>query len=261
MTHCKTEARLPTCFAWSQRGNVLIPALLLLLTVTAWAAAVWQWQRSQHHHQLAQVAAKQLGQPVLLNQLTSAQNDATYVKVQGHWLANSTVFVSPRMLDARMGAQIVTVFHYIDGAGQARYLVVNRGWAQQISANEPPTIKALTNINVTLEGTLVEALPRAFELKKTVPQSLGIWSNHDLTLHASLIGKPLDNRILQLSDTSPDGEAQQLRRASAKSQIAALEQKAASNQGYAFQWLGLALVGIVGLAWMWRSRTRQSNRS
>jgi cytochrome oxidase assembly protein ShyY1 len=107
---------------------------------------------------------------------------------------------------------------------------------------------------VTLEGVLVESLPKAYELKAVKPETLGLWQNHDVLTHGAVIGKTLESKVLVLSTNSNDAEKPLLRRIPAEQAIETLVQKAASNRGYAAQWLGLALVGMIGLGWMWRSR-------
>jgi cytochrome oxidase assembly protein ShyY1 len=254
MIHCKTEARVNDGLALQQGGVALIPLLLGLLTVCACAAALWQWQRAQFHTELAQVTAQQQQAPINLN--TDKDSGASHVRVKGVWLQGSTVFVSPRMMDARMGALAVSVLKYTSPQGQAHYIAVQRGWAPQPQPLQAPAVAPLSVSEVTLLGQRVEALARSFELKTMPFTALGIWANYDLAAHGAVLNIVLDSRILVLSDTSPDADAQQLRRVPAQQAIAALSQKAASNRGYALQWLGLALVGVFGLAWMWRNRLK-----
>ncbi len=260
MHYCKTEDSHKRQPALTQLGVALIPVLLLLLSILASLAAVWQWQRSQYHLQKADTATAQLLQPRNMN--TDAVLSASYVTVTGRWLADSTTFVSPRMMDGRMGAQAISVLAYINSAGNSQHIAVQRGWAAQESPTVAPNLPPLTQLPVRLQGELVEALPKALELKSIPPTRLGLWQNYDTTTHARLVKVSLDPQVLILLPSSPDLEAQQLRRVPAQQTIDTLRQKANTNQGYALQWLGLALVGLIGLAWMWRtqSNTRLNTR-
>jgi cytochrome oxidase assembly protein ShyY1 len=262
MTHCKTEATLNQFLALTRRrfahGFAAIPALLLVLTLTAGAAAVWQWQRYQYHMALVQAAVDQSVTPHNLN--NQALPVAGPVMVAGRWLKDSTVYVSPRMMDGRMGAWVVTVLQFDDVVGQSRHIAVHRGWLAQTQPNQVPALPALPIGSVALQGEWVAALPRAYELQSKQPAALGLWQNHSVAAHSAILKLPLLPQVMVLSPSSPDADAQLLRRVPAQQAIDNLRQKAASNQGYAVQWLGLALVGLFGLAWMWHSRLK-SNES
>lgn len=257
MRYCKTEASYKPQAASTRRtqyGLAIIPVLLSLLTLLASIAAMWQWQRSQFHTQKAATATTQLLQPSNLN--NDAAVSASYVTVTGTWLVDSTTFVSPRMMDGRMGAQVVSVFAYVDSMGKTQYIAVQRGWAEQAAASVAPAISALPTSPIQLIGELVTNLPRAFELKSLPPRRLGLWQNYDAIAHGQLVKVTLQPQVLILLPNSPDTEAQLLRRIPAQQAIDNLKQKANSNQGYTIQWLGLALVGLIGLAWMWRTRLK-----
>jgi cytochrome oxidase assembly protein ShyY1 len=254
MIHCKTEVSYQSQRARTQQGLALIPILLVVLTSMTVAAAVWQWQRSEYHALKATLATAQLAQPQNLN--TDAASSATYVAVTGTWLPNSTTFISPRLINGQMGAQVVSVIAYIDSKGAMQHIAVQRGWAAQSSPTVAPAVARLTSSSINLTGELVAALPKAFELKAVTPNHLGLWQNYDSTAHAELVKIALQPKILVLLPTSPDLEREQLRRIPAQQAIDALTQKANSNRGYALQWLGLSLVGLMGLAWMWRTRLK-----
>jgi cytochrome oxidase assembly protein ShyY1 len=255
MIHCKTEVSYQSQRARTQPGLALIPVLLVVLTSIAVAAAVWQWQRSEYHAVKATVAVAQLAQPQNLN--TDTASSATYVTVTGTWLPDSTTFISPRLMNGQMGAQVVSVLAYIDSKGAMQHIAVQRGWAAQSSPTVAPAVAGLISSSVNLTGELVAALPRAFELKALTPSRLGLWQNYDATAHTELVKTTLLPKILVLLPTSPDFEREQLRRIPAQQAIDMLTQKADSNRGYALQWLGLALVGLIGLVWMWQARLKK----
>jgi cytochrome oxidase assembly protein ShyY1 len=252
MVYCKTEACIQPTFARTQYGLALIPVLLVMLTLVAGCASVWQWQRSVEHTFKAINAADQLSKPQNLNSVDNLLT--SYVTVTGKWVAGSTTFVSPRLMNGQLGAQVVSVFSYNDAMGQARFIAVQRGWAAQPSPAVTPALTELTSSEVSLEGQLVSALPKAFELKSIAPTRLGLWQNYELFVHSEILKIALHPKILVLLPTSPDVEREQLRRVPAEQAIDALKKKADTNRGYALQWLGLSLVGLMGLAWMWRSR-------
>lgn len=238
----------------------LIPALLVILTLVAVAAAVWQWQRSQFHSALSQTALKQLLTPIDLNQSLSntPANAADFLRVQGQWLPDSTVYISPRMQGGRMGAWAVSMLRYLDSSGAQYYIPVDRGWAAQNAPNALPNLAALTQQSITLQGHLLAKLPSAYALSNVKPTAMGLWANYDAQQHAELLRldpakvKPF---VLQLSPDSPDAEAATMHRTSAAQTQAHWAEKSDKNRGYALQWLGLACVGLFGLAWMWRKRS------
>jgi cytochrome oxidase assembly protein ShyY1 len=258
MHYCKTEASQTCNLSMTQKGKALIPSLLAILTVIAACAAVWQWQRNQFHERLAFAASQQQQKARDLNR--EPQSTQKHVTVMGQWLADSTVFIAPRIIDGRMGALAVSVLSYQDVSNTRRYIAVNRGWAPQTQINQAPVLLPLPFESVTLTGDLIAALPKAFELKAATPTSLGVWQNHDVSRHAALLKRELEPHILQLTLASADADSRQLRRVSSQQAIQALEQKAASNRGYAVQWLGLTLVGLFGLVWMWRSRFNSKSK-
>lgn len=233
-------------------AHLLIPLLLALVTLAAGAAAVWQWQRIDYHAQLAQVATAQRLQPYSLNQSRNTQPGLA--TVTGQWLPNSTVYISPRMVDGKMGALVLTVLRYQDASGAQQHLAVQRGWAQQSQPNQMPALADLPAGTVKLKGELSASVPKAFELKAVTPQALGIWQNYDSLVHAKLVNQQLALPILVLTSDSPDSENTTLRRNSTEQTVLALQQKANSNRGYALQWLLLCLVGLCGLGWMWRTQ-------
>jgi cytochrome oxidase assembly protein ShyY1 len=155
-------------------------------------------------------------------------------------------------MDGRMGAWAVSVLRYQDASGAPRFLAVQRGWAAQSQPMHAPDIAGLTAAAQTLEGQLVDYLPKAFALQTVQPNALGLWQNHDLNHHGAVLGIMLQPQVLVLSTSSPDAEAQQLRRIPAQQAVDALLDKANKNRGYAVQWLGLGCVGVFGLLWMWR---------
>lgn len=262
MNHCKSLSFLSYPKAWTafnrrqQCGHVFVPLLLMVLSVLAFAAAAWQWQRSHYHDALAaQVQAQQLANVrVNLNLAPTAAGGAVTV-VQGTWVQNSTVFVSPRIWAGISGSWLVGVLAYSRN-GQTHYVAVHRGWARQTVVNTPPQLPPLPRGVVTLEGVPVAGLGRAYELSKAVYKTLGLWQNYDLTAHSKLLGLVLDEPILVLTPSSRDTEAAMLVRQNPAQSEQQWVQKADTNRGYAVQWLGIACVGVVGLMWMFRSQRR-----
>jgi cytochrome oxidase assembly protein ShyY1 len=259
MIHCKTEVSYQPNLARTQQGRALIPILLLVLTLIAGAAAVWQWQRSEYHTHKANAATAQLLQPQNLNKDNTLSS--SYVTVTGTWLADSTTFVSPRLLNGQLGAQVLSVLAYIDAKGKTQHIAVQRGWAVQPAPTVAPAVAGLTSLAVKLDGELVANLPKAFELKALVPDRLGLWQNYEPLAHSQLVKVALQPKILVLLPTSPDAEREQLRRIPAQQAIDTLVQKSVTNRGYALQWLGLSLVGLMGLAWMWISHIRANYKT
>jgi cytochrome oxidase assembly protein ShyY1 len=256
MTHCKTEAIKNKASASALRGFAIIPALLLVLVIASAAASVWQWQRAQLHEIMAQDAMKRQANTMVVNLNLEPSNREAKVLVSGRWLDNSTVYISPRLIDGRLGALIISIFQYKDFAGANHYLAVQRGWAAQSQPSIVPESVVPTALTVELQGNLADHVSRAFELQAFKPVSLGLWPNYNMGVHGALLNIQLDPYVLVLSTLSPDADAMRLKRVPAQSLIDTLKQKASSNIGYAFQWLGLTLVGLCGLLLMWRNRQK-----
>jgi cytochrome oxidase assembly protein ShyY1 len=254
MIHCKTEMIKNKTPALAQRGFAIIPALLVMLVLLALVASGWQWQRAQLHEKMAlqTLSAQKNSVPVNLNQTVS--NDATSVNVSGYWVANSTVYISPRLIDGRLGALLVSVLRYDTASGKTRYIAVQRGWAPQSQPNVAPKQAALATERVELNGELSNHVTHAFELQSVQPVSLGLWQNHNLTVHGELLNVQLDPMVLVLVHGGADADSLYLQRVPAQQRIDTLKQKSDTNKGYAFQWLGLALIGMMGLFLMWRNR-------
>lgn len=242
-------------------SRYILPLILFILIGLSLAAAVWQWQRSQYHEGLLQAALQRQAQPaspINLNALTDLSQAAVMVgdavMVSGSWLPNSTTYVSPRLHNGQQGALLVSVLAYQDTLGSPHYLAVNRGWARQAAANAAPIMPELSSAVVHLSGDIINHLPTAFELKTLAITQLGLWQNYDGAAHARLLHKSLQPYILQLSDQSADAEAGVLQRVSSKARSDEWAEKAAKNRGYMVQWLGLFIVGLVGLGVLWRKR-------
>jgi cytochrome oxidase assembly protein ShyY1 len=250
MNHCKSELAANRLRA--EQGSAWIPALLVLLSAIALAAAVWQWQRSAYHQALAAQAKTQQASAQHLDlNATLASMPRSAVQVQGQWLDNSTVFVAPRIHAAKAGAWVVSVLRY-SVQGQTRHIAVHRGWILQKNVLEKPVLDSLPKETVVLHGQSVPTLGRSYELGAPKYTELGLWQNHDLAAHSKLLGVQLDDAVLVLSPASPDAEANTLQRDNPANAEQQWQEKADKNLGYAVQWLGLGLVGLFGLLWMLR---------
>ena len=257
MTHCKTEAIKNKAAVSKQVGFAVVPALLSVLVMIAVMASVWQWERAQQHDALTQDAVKSQSSMTIKNLNQESPDEAMNVKVSGVWLANSTVYISPRLIEGRLGALLVSILKYHDFEGKVRYLAVQRGWAAQSFANKIPVSNPLSTSSVDLEGDLVQHVSRAIELQTFKPTTLGLWQNHSMSAHGELLSVQLEPQVLVLSDRSDDADAASLHRVPAQMLVDTLKQKADSNRGYAFQWLALATVGLFGLIVMWRNRIKK----
>ena len=172
--------------------------------------------------------------------------------MQGQWLERSTVFVSPRIVQGKSGAWVISVLRY-SAAGQTQHIAVHRGWVAQTSAVDDPKPPALGTQAVVLSGELAAQLPRAFELSTPQRNALGQWPNYDASLHAKLLGIRMASQVLVLSPSSGDDDAKTLHRDDPANAAKQWQDKANKNLAYAVQWLLLASVGLIGLAWMLRS--------
>lgn len=256
MIHCKSEVARSS--APAEQGSVWIPALLFVLTLVALAAAVWQWQRSVHHEALALQARKAQAVQGALNLNASSaafEGNRSYpirAQVQGQWLPASTTFISPRIVQGKSGAWVISVLKYSVN-GQVRHIAVHRGWAAQRAAFTAPNLPdASSAAGVQLQGELLAQLPRAYELTKPNLTALGLWPNYDASAYAVLLGVKLEPYVLVLAPNSKDDDASKLLRGNPVDAERQWQGKADKNFGYFVQWLLLAGVGLCGLGWLWR---------
>ena len=257
MPYCKSRSPLNPRVTEQgmQRLSFVIPMLLTILTVVAGYAASWQWERYRYHQALIQSTTSALQLPPLsLNQASATQAvTGQLISVTGQWLAASAVRIAPRMEAARMGEWLIQLFQYKSVDGSIRQLAVHRGWRLS-STIEPSTVET-----VTLKGQSAQSLGRSLELSKVAPPTtLGVWQNYDVTQHSKIMALPLDQIIL--IETADPNDKTAFVRVEPNQALLGLRDKADKNKGYMLQWLGLAMVGFIGLLWMirsiWQSRPR-----
>jgi cytochrome oxidase assembly protein ShyY1 len=244
----------------SIKQSILVLILLGLMAITLWAGK-WQWQRAQYHDALLKIALAKQAQsiPALdLNRMTTPQFTGQLLRVSGTWLADSTTYVSPRIMDGVRGAWAISVLQYLDAQGEWHFMPVHRGWVPQTHANQPPELPSLIGGNVVLQGEFVDKLPQSFELGKPDLSQLGLWPNYSVSAHAAIVNKPLQPYILVLAANTGtiDRDASVLRRVSLQTASEGFAEKAAKNRAYMVQWLGLCLVLVLGSLVLWRRRLK-----
>lgn len=241
---------------YKNKHTLFLLFIMIITPILTGYAALWQWQRSQYHQYL--LKSKQLNQanfqtPIHLNTTRLPNKIDQIIAVSGQWVPNSTVYISPRLINGVRGALIISVFSYINFQKQTQYIAVNRGWTAQHVAQLPPVLPPLSTNLVHLKGQWIETIPRVFELNSLPIKQLGIWQNYNWLTHAQLTHTHLSPYILKLSKDSPDInaiESIKLIRDSLTAEIDILSNKAAKNKGYMIQWLGLCLISCIGLLYL-----------
>ena len=236
-----------------------MPVKTLLVTFAAALAAAatlalgfWQWGRGEqkialHAAQQARAVEPSLG----VGALTASGDPLALVHrriaLKGHWLADRTVFLDNRQMNARPGFYVVTPLKLESGA----VILVQRGWAPRNFSQRdalPPIQTPTGQIEVT--GRLA---PPPAKLYAFAAEERGlIRQNLDLALFRQETGLALLPMSLQQIGAPSEGLAREWPQPASG---------ADKNYGYAFQWW--ALSGLIVLLYVWfqfivpRQRARQ----
>jgi surfeit locus 1 family protein len=236
--------------ALNARSLVVLLAALLGAGLTA-RLGVWQLDRAAQKTALQQTLdSRQALAPLPASALATdaaqaaAQQDRRIV-VTGRWLAEHTVYLDNRQMDAREGFYVVTPLLLADGSAVA----VQRGWLPRNFLDRTQvSAPALPAGPVQVAGRIAPPPGRLYDFggAPTGP----IRQNLDLGAFAVEVGhalRPLS--IVQLDGplTPPDGLLRHWPHPAADVQ---------RNYGYAFQWFAMATL-ILGLyAWFQLIRPR-----
>jgi surfeit locus 1 family protein len=225
-------------------------ALSTLIGVGA-ASALGTWQLDRAAQKISLQSALELrGQQAPLSNADLPAADESPAEplmyrratLAGHWDTNPghTVFLDNRPMDGRAGFLVVTPFQL---RNRSEAVLVQRGWVPRDAAQRDrlPTL-VLPQGDVRIEGQLISAPSRAFELGKPV-RSGPIRQNVDLSAFQDEIGLRLLPLVLQESNSpaSPSPSADGLLR-----HWPAPAVDVHKHYGYAFQWFALGAL-ILGL--------------
>jgi surfeit locus 1 family protein len=223
-----------------KRALIAIAAVLGMVATTS--LGLWQWDRAQQKVALHDAtAASEALPPLNAAQLMSARaDDATLlhrpVVLRGSWIADRTVFLDNRQMNAVPGFYVVTPLR-LEGSGVA--ILVQRGWVQrnfEQRASLPPVQTPAGSIEV--HGRLAPPPAKLYALgteeKGTIRQNL------DLARFRAETGLPLLELSVQQTGRPSEGLLRQWPQAGSGAE---------KNYGYAFQWWAIA--ALIAILYVW----------
>jgi surfeit locus 1 family protein len=241
-------------------GGVAARSLVVLLAalVAIWATArmgLWQLDRAAQKTALQTSIDERTRLPELppseLARTTEAalEQHHRWVRVQGEWLADRTVFLDNRQMNGRPGFFVITPFKL---AGQAEAVLVQRGWVPRDPRDRSALPKVPVPTNAEVRGRIAPPPARLYEFAH---DEVGpIRQNLDVERFSRELGmalRPLS--LLQEGEGSlpDDGLLRHWPRPAVD---------AHKHQGYAFQWFALCAL-IAGLyVWFQLLRPRLGRR-
>ncbi|MBL8350530.1 MAG: SURF1 family protein [Burkholderiaceae bacterium] len=248
----------------SARRAVVLVAAALAAALTA-RLGVWQLDRAQQKLDLlARIAARAEAPPLPQDDLARDEAAAAgqhyrRIVLRGRWLAERTVYLDNRPLNARQGFIVVTPLLLADGGA----VLVQRGWVARDFVDRARLAPLPTpGGELQLEGRIA---PPPSQLLALAGEERGpIRQNLDLAAFARETGLRL--RPLSVQQTAPVVRALPQQGAAAALDDGLLRQwpapvvDSAKNQGYAFQWFALCAL-VVGLTvWFQFIRPRRPSR-
>ncbi len=223
----------------------------ILVCVIALALAQWQLDRADQKRALQarwDAAARQAA--LSLAQLPPEDADWLYrrIRLTGEFDAGHQVYLDNRLHQGRAGYHVIAPLRMTSGS-----VLVNRGWlAADADRRNTPHAPAAPG-RVTVEGILVHASSRYFELSTDTVQGR-VWQNLDLARYRGFYPEPLpDWLLLQTSDTG-DALVRDWPRP---------DTRVEKHISYAGQWYALAATSLtLTLIHLWRrARGRESRQA
>lgn len=215
--------------------------VLLLATVAGVAVTVglgwWQWDRAAQKLALQAALDARSGMPVIgardIEGLRAGDTHLQYrrVRIEGHWLADRTVFLDNRPLHSRTGFIVVTPLQWAGGT-----LLVQRGWAPRNFEDRARLPDVPTPPGpVVVEGQIAPPPARLFEFDAAA--SGPIRQNIDPESFSREIGVVLAPFSIRQQGAANDGLLRDWPPPAVD---------VATHYGYVFQWWALAAL-IAGL--------------
>ena len=214
----------------------LWPTLLTLGLVTLFVA-LGEWQldraRSKEAQQAKLDAASRLP-PLALPAGGLADPAALQfrrVVLRGRYDAAGQILLDNRVAHGRAGLHVITPL-ILDGAGDGRRVLVNRGWIPAPAERGAPVDAAVPDGPLVVEGTAVLP-PRFFALGADTAPAGGnaIWQQLDLARYQAATARPLQPLVIELAADAPGGFGRDWPRPDAR---------ADRHRAYAGQWFGFA---------------------
>ncbi len=215
-----------------------MPAAVCLLLFCA-LVSLGLWQMSRYHFKSSLVAdfqAKFEGAPIPFSKLKDS-SDVNYTRVQvtGKFENQRTMLLINQTDKGRVGYDVITPLRI---AGEPRQLLVNRGWQQQRSFQDVPSIPRATGLQA-LSGYVVYPHHKRFILGNNIENTTQ-WplkmQRIDPEQLSSLSGQAYYPYILRLDPKPGSGFIRQWPIAVTPAQ---------KHLGYAVQWFGMAFALLI----------------
>ena len=210
----------------------------------------WQLARAAQKESLQAAIDSKAQQPSLDNRSLAALPDVAgvggvggvamalhrTVHLRGTWVADRTIFLDNRQMNAKPGLYVLTPL-LLQGGTQA--VLVQRGWVARnfMDRTSVPAIAAPAGV-VEIEGRIAPPPSKLYELG--APERGLIRQNLDMAQFTVESGLPLLDVTVQQTGAASEGLLREWPVASAGS---------AKNYGYAFQWFGLS--ALIAILYVW----------
>ncbi|MBI3369770.1 MAG: SURF1 family protein [Burkholderiales bacterium] len=236
------------------KGRAVLVLLAALVGAVGTARlGVWQLDRAAQKQALQARIAERATLPPLSPAALAGdaagieQQHYRRVRLQGHWLADRTVFLDNRQMNGRPGFFVLTPLRLNEGDA----VLVQRGWVARDFMDRGKLARIATpSDEITLTGRVAPPPSRLFDFGGV--DNGPIRQNLDLAAFSREIGlalRPLSVQQLDDGSVANDGLTRQW---------PAPASDVAKHHGYAFQWFALCAL-IVGLyVWFQLLRPRRS---
>jgi len=198
----------------------------------------WQLDRAHQKTAIYEAAMAAENAPPVVVGATLLEPQAVayrHVKLHGHYVPESTVYIDNRMVGERVGFYVITAL-VPEGGGPA--VSVNRGWWPRDPADrEHVDAPAPASGEIDVEGKAVVQVASYWNLSGLgADKDKGLWLNFTLDGFAGRTGLVLQPFVVQQTTESNDGLIRHWD---------APDAGANKHFGYAVQWFGLAAVALV----------------
>lgn len=219
----------------------LITVAAVLATLATLSLGQWQLNRAAEKRAIQEQRDQQGERSALDNAAFMALSTPLEelhrpVQLKGHWLADQTVFLDNRQMNAKPGLYVITPLKI---EGSSAVVVVQRGWIARNfeDRTQLPKVRTLTG-TVVVEGRIAPPPSKLYELGG--PDSGVIRQNLDLSLFSTETGLPLLSMSIQQSGAASDGLLREW---------PVVGTGVEKHYGYAFQWF--ALSALIALLYVW----------
>lgn len=220
---------------------VIALAALAGIVLTANLGA-WQWGRAQQRNALHEAIAARERMPALsATDLPAAARDPQAllhrtIVLRGEWIAERTVFLDNRQMNAVPGFYVVTPLRLEGGRG---VILVQRGWAPRNFAKREqlPPVQTPAGL-VELRGRLAPPPAKLYDFD--TEEKGPIRQNLVLDRFRAETGLPLLPLSVQQAGAPSEGLLRQWPQAASGAE---------KNIGYAFQWWAIA--ALIAILYVW----------